>query len=153
MFRFLFSPAFRSRPRENIAAPTRFHCNERVRVRLQTLPAMDHSETISEIIIVHRDRNFATEIRNRLESSGYAVAKIADDLSRGEMGGDKVVLIEAELWDSERVPVARIVLLALPEYDAGSAKQLPDAIVYLPLRGRELENALALAERKTEVTN
>jgi PAS domain S-box-containing protein len=99
-----------------------------------------------DIAVVHLDSGRGGELRQRLERAGHAVSGPFSDVGQAVASGARVAVIQAAACSNTTVPA---VLLVPEEYEL-SAECCVEGIVTEPLRGRELENAVALAMQRLD---
>jgi PAS domain S-box-containing protein len=103
-----------------------------------------------DIVIVHSDPVSSSAIRDRLKAAGYEVADPLRTIEGIEQLQPSLALIEATAY----LPNAHIdvpsILIADENADVPLDLPCPDGILTMPLRGKQLENCVALALRRTE---
>jgi PAS domain S-box-containing protein len=102
----------------------------------------------AEIAIVHPDTRRGEELCARLENAGHTISGPFADAAQASASGARLIVTSAPLASSG-LPY---VLIAPDDFLLPDG-QLPEAIVTEPLRGRELENAVALAIQRLDGAN
>ncbi|HYP08211.1 MAG TPA: ATP-binding protein [Bryobacteraceae bacterium] len=101
-----------------------------------------------DIVVVHPDEDSGSEIRARLERAGYLTSGPYSDIAEANGSGARLAVVRAPL----AVPGVPSVLLVPEEFELPDGCH-PEAIVTEPFRGKELENAVALAVQRLDAAS
>ena len=103
-----------------------------------------------DIVIVHKDTAIAAEIRQRLTAAGYELEETQTGIERLNEIHPLLALIDASLLEQQASVSVPFIAIAPADLDLQFGSPCPELVVSLPLRGRELENAVALSLRKSQ---
>lgn len=101
-----------------------------------------------DIVVAYSDPVEGGTIATRLRSAGYEVAGPVDDFAAIDQMNPLVAVIDWRLLTPELRLNTPLIMLAPPDEEVAADGPCPEQIVYLPLRGRELEYALVLFLRR-----
>jgi PAS domain S-box-containing protein len=104
----------------------------------------------SDIAIVLPDAAEAAGIRSRLQAAGYEVSEPLPNVASLELVQPWMALIDSSYLEPG-IPVSvPFIAVSSSETDLAFAIPCPEAVLYRPLRGRELENTVAFVLSRAE---
>lgn len=103
-----------------------------------------------DIVIVHKDSEIAADIRTRLIAAGYEPGETLTTVEPLDQIQPLLALIDADLVQQALHISVPFVAIGHAELHLHFGSPCPELVVSLPLRGRDLENAAALALKKAQ---